>query len=507
MATASTGRYRTAEPLGLLRVAAAIALAAWSPANVSPAAIEEPPNIVIIVADDMGWKDVGFHGAEFPTPHIDRIAREGVELGRFYAMPVCSPTRVALMTGHHPIRYGLQRVTIKPWTDLGIPPEVETLAEMLGRAGYSRRGVFGKWHLGESERYHPYRQGFTDFVGHYGGAIDYFRHLRLGVLDWHHGYSLSEEEGYSTELVGRHAARFISDSPTDERFLLYVPFNAIHGPNHATPEDLRRNSSINPENRRLKAAMVTSMDDEIGRILGVLDERGLAQNTLMLFFSDNGGVPPSGSSNEPLRGRKHSLYEGGIRVAAAARWPDGGISGGGRIDAPLSVLDLYPTLLRVAGLGRRNGFPSDGDDVLDILTGSQRERSDFEFFGYFNGRNLPGNNHLSDSYRLEQDAVFSDGWKLVRLGPNLDRASDPKQDSTIELFRIRNDYRETRDVASEHPDVVSRLLDKIVRFRELKPKYALPIPLSPPDEWTPPADWSIARPRTRGDVSSSLGGG
>lgn len=499
--------HRTTGVGGVLRVAVAVALAACFPASASQDGVPEPPNIVIIVADDMGWKDVGFHGAEFPTPHIDRIASEGVELGRFYAMPVCSPTRVALMTGHHPIRYGLQRVTIKPWTELGIPPEVETLAEMLGRAGYSRRGVFGKWHLGESERYHPYQQGFTDFVGHYGGAIDYFGHLRLGGLDWHHGYSLSNEEGYSTELIGRHAARFIRDAPTNERFLLYVPFNAIHGPNHATREDLRRNSSIKPENRRLKAAMMTSMDDEIGRILGVLDERGLAESTLVLFFSDNGGVPPSGSSNEPLRGRKHSLYEGGIRVAAAARWPGGSISGGGRVDAPLSVLDLYPTLLRVAGLGERNGSPSDGDDILDILTGSQRERNDFEFFGYFNGRNLPGNNQLTDSDRLEQDAVFFDGWKLVRLGPNLDRASDPKKDSTIELFRIRDDYRETRDVASEHPDVVDRLLGKLVRFRELKPKGAMSIPLNPPDEWTPPSDWSIARPRTHEDLSGSSGGG
>ena len=487
-------------------MAAAVALATCFAASDSRAAVSGPPNIVIIVADDMGWKDVGFHGAEFPTPHIDRIASEGVELGRFYAMPVCSPTRVALMTGHHPIRYGLQRVTIKPWTNLGIPPEVETLAEMLARAGYSRRGVFGKWHLGESARYHPYQQGFTDFVGHYGGAIDYFRHLRLGGLDWHHGYSLSAEEGYSTELIGRHATRFIRDVPINERFLLYVPFNAIHGPNHVTPEDLSRNSSIHPENRRLKAAMMTSMDDEIGRILAALDERGLTESTLVLFFSDNGGVPSSGSSNEPLRGRKHSLYEGGIRVAAAARWPDGGISGDGQIDASLSVLDLYPTLLRIVGLGERHGFPSDGENVLGILTGSRQERSDFEFFGYFNGKNLPGNNQLTDSDRLEQDAVFSDGWKLVRLGPNLDRASDPKQDSTIELFRIRDDPSETRNAASEHPDVVDRLLDKVVRFRKLKPKDALSIPLDPPDEWAPPVDWSIARPGTYGDSSGSSEG-
>ena len=476
----------------ILPLAAALTVASAMGACRFDPAVPERPNIVILVADDLGWKDVGFHGAGFATPNIDRIAKEGAELARFYVMPVCSPTRVALMTGRYPIRYGLQRVTIKAWTDLGIPPEVETLPEMLARAGYIRRAVFGKWHLGQSARFHPYEQGFTDFVGHYGGAIDYFRHSRLGSLDWHHGYALSAEEGYSTDLIGKHAARFVAEVPRDEPFLLYVPFNAIHTPNDVTPGDLDRNPGIEPEARRIKAAMVTAMDDEVGRILDALDERGIAGNTAVIFFSDNGGVPPAGSSNEPLRGRKHTLYEGGIRVAAAARWPAGGISGGRRVDAPMSVLDLYPTIRKLAGLDDRHRVVCDGEDVTGILSGRLEERPAFEFYGYFNGRNIPGNNEVPDAQRREAAAVIAGPWKLLRQGPNLDHAGDdPRAGSKLELFRIEDDPSEAQDLASANPDVVKRLLAKILAFRGLKPDDAMEISLQAPEDWSAPADWAV----------------
>ena len=448
---------------------------------------------MILVADDLGWKDVGFHGAEFRTPHIDRIAREGVELWRFYVAPVCSPTRVALVTGRHPIRFGLQRSTIKPWTALGIPPQEQTLAELLERAGYRRRGVFGKWHLGESKQFHPLKQGFSHFVGHYGGAIDYFRHLRLGALDWHHGFDLSREQGYSTELIGGHAAQFVRETPIGEPFLLYVPFNAIHGPNHATKEHLDRNAHIEPGKRRLKAAMMTAMDDAVGRILDALEDRQEADSTLVLFFGDNGGGPPQGSSNEPLRGRKHTVYEGGVRVAAAARWPDGGISGGHRIEAPVSVLDMLPTIARISGLDEEELPDSDGADVTSILHGQTRDRGDFEFISYFNGKNIPGNFELSDTDRRELGAVVSDKWKLVRLGPNLDTAANPEAGSKLELFDLRRDPYESNDVSKSQPQVVARLLAKLVKYRRLKPNDAPPIPLVEPEGWSPPKDWRVAK--------------
>ena len=263
----------------------AVALLAVYPCFAAPASGQqaEKPNIVILVADDLGWKDVGFHGAGFKTPQIDRIAREGVKLWRFCGSPVCSLTRVALVTGRHPIRYRLQQSTIKPWTDLGIPSQEQTLAELLEQAGYRRRGVSGKWHLGGSKKFHPLKQGSSHFIGHYGGAIDYFRHLRLGALDWHHGFNLSREQGFSSELLGGHAARFVRETPIGEPFFLYVPFNAIHGPNHVTREHLRRNADMEPENRRLKAARMTAMDDAVYRILKALEDRQETDSTLVPF--------------------------------------------------------------------------------------------------------------------------------------------------------------------------------------------------------------------------------
>ncbi len=456
---------------------------------------EDPPtqpNIVIIVADDLGWRDVGFHGAEIATPHIDRIAGEGVELARFYAAPVCSPTRVALLTGRYPIRYGLQRVTIKPWTpELGLPTELDVVPEMLGSAGYEWRGIFGKWHLGEGKAHHPLVQGFTHFVGHYGGAIGYFNHLRRGVLDWHHGYDLTEEEGYATDLIGDYAVRFLEESPPDVPYFLYVPFNAVHSPNDVTPEHLERNASLEPEARRIKAAMVTSMDDQIGRILQTIDNRGDQDNTFVLFFSDNGGVPQGGSDNSPLRGRKHSTYEGGIRVAAAARWPIGGIAGGRSVEDPITVLDVYPTLMELAGVENGATHALDGVSVLDLMNGSMQGRDDFEYHSYFNGQNIEGNIQRADSDRIERNAILSGPWKLFREGPNLDHTDDPHEDAVVQLFRIIEDPNEQNDLASDHPDIVEELVARMLEHRALKPDDAIPMALAAPEDWVDPPDWRI----------------
>ncbi|MGB2823203.1 MAG: sulfatase-like hydrolase/transferase, partial [Phycisphaerae bacterium] len=265
------------------------------------------PDIVIIVADDLGWNDVGYHGSEIKTPHIDRIAAEGVQLDRFYACPICSPTRAGLMTGRWPLRFGIMRAVIPPWRDYGLPPEEETLPEMLARAGYKRRGCFGKWHLGHSNRrFHPIDQGFTHFYGCYNGAIDYFTHMREGELDWHRQYAPAREEGYSTTLLAQEAAKFIADSPADpstgsgrtEPFFCYLPFNAPHTPLQAPPEYLQKYAHLKGQRQKF-AAMVACMDDGIGRVLRALDEKGIADNTIVLFFSDNGGGP--GASNTPLR--------------------------------------------------------------------------------------------------------------------------------------------------------------------------------------------------------------
>ncbi|MEZ5367470.1 MAG: sulfatase-like hydrolase/transferase, partial [Bryobacterales bacterium] len=293
-----------------------------------------PPNVVLIVSDDQGWNDVGFHGGEIRTPNLDRIASQGVELNRFYACPVCSPTRAGLATGRYPIRFGMQRAVCRPFLDVGVPPEEETVAEMLGRAGYAARGAVGKWHIGHSRlRYHPLRQGFTFFYGHYNGNIDYFTHMRDGELDWHRGFDSSYDEGYSTDLIADEAVRFIEEQAGGESpFFLYVPFNAPHAPLQVPAKWLDDYASIGDKDRRTYAAMVAAMDAGVGRILEALDRTGVTNDTLVWFFSDNGG--PGTGDNTPLRAGKGTVYEGGVRVAAALRWP-GKVRAGGKVETPL----------------------------------------------------------------------------------------------------------------------------------------------------------------------------
>ena len=293
------------------------------------AASAAKPNVLLIVADDLGYADVGFNGGTvFATPNLDRLAATGVIFTDFRACPMCSPTRAGLLTGRWPLRFGMMRAVVPPWSRYGIPAEESTLPELLAVAGYSPRGMAGKWHLGHARReFLPLANGFTHFYGHYNGAIDYFTHERDGEIDWHHDDRTVREDGYSTDLIGAAASRFVRDAPVGQPWLLYVPFNAPHGPFQAREEDLKKYPQLDGD-RRAFAAMVDSMDQAIGRILGSVESRPDAANTLVLFFSDNGGIPRVGSSNAPYRGAKLTAYEGGTRVCAAMRWPAGGVSGG-----------------------------------------------------------------------------------------------------------------------------------------------------------------------------------
>ncbi|MEE1544956.1 MAG: sulfatase-like hydrolase/transferase, partial [Alphaproteobacteria bacterium] len=207
-------------------------IAALTLAKPAAVAAVKKPNIVIIVADDLGWADVGFHSDRIPTPHLDRIAREGVELDHFYVFPMCSPTRAGLMTGRYPIRFGMARAVIPPWRHFGLDPGEVMLPEALAKAGYRHRGVFGKWHLGHNDaKWHPNSRGFTHFHGHYNGAIDYFDLTREGERDWHLNEKASGEQGYSTDLIAGAASRFIAQNAKGAApYLCYVPFNAPHSP-------------------------------------------------------------------------------------------------------------------------------------------------------------------------------------------------------------------------------------------------------------------------------------
>jgi arylsulfatase A-like enzyme len=443
--------------LAVAAVAVVAAAPAASPANgAAREAPDERPNVVILVADDLGWADVSFHVGEIPTPAIDRIAREGVKLERFYVCPVCSPTRAGLMTGRWPLRMGIMRTVIPPWRRWGLPPDEKTLAELAADAGYRRRGVIGKWHLGHSDRkYHPLNQGFTYFYGHYNGAIDYWTHEREGEVDWHRNFDTVHEEGYTTDLIGAEAVRFIEQSPADEPFFLYVPFNAPHSPFQAHQEDIERFAHVENKRRRVYAAMVVALDRAVGTILEAIDRRDQAQDTFLLFFSDNGGVQRV-ADNGPLRAGKATVYEGGIRVAAAARWPGGGIQGGRSIDARIGYIDVYPTVKRIVGLaGAQDPNPLDGADVLDVLRG-RAEPPRRDWFSY-----------LSMADPVEHTSVIAGRYKLNVHGRSVLEA--PLQgEQQRELFDLEQDPYEEHNLIDEHPELARPMLENLRAFRRLK---------------------------------------
>ena len=418
-----------------------------------PAALRSavPPNVLVVVADDLGWADVGFNGGkDYATPNLDRLAATGLNLTDFRACPMCSPTRAGLLTGRWPLRFGLMRAVVPPWSTYGLPETEQTLAERLAPAGYDRRGLIGKWHLGHARQaHHPLRHGFTQFTGCYNGAVDYFTRERDGETDWHHGAKTVHESGYTTDLIGEHAARFIAESPADRPWLLYVPFTAPHSPYQAPPEAMQAHGRYKRPERRAYAAMIESLDRNIGRLLAAVEARADADNTLVLFFSDNGGIPRAGSSNGPWRGAKLSVYEGGTRVCAAIRWPAGRLTGGRRFDGRIGYIDVLPTVLAAAGVSPAEDSPAlDGLNILPALRGEAA---------------LPGRPWFSYLHQNDEAlaSVHLGPWKLVARGDFF--AADSAEPPLLELYDLAADPGEIRDLAAREPE---RVRDLHARLRE-----------------------------------------
>ena len=453
------------------------------------------PNVILIVADDLGWNGVGYHGGFVKTPNIDRIARSGVELDRFYVSPMCSPTRAGLLTGRYPMRYGMGRSVVRPWAKYGLPPEERTLPEALGDAGYAHRGAFGKWHLGHlAPQWHPLSQGFTEFRGCYNGAADYYTRNRDGQTDWHANWEPLDEKGYTTDLIADAAVGFVARGAKAGPFFCYVAFTAPHDPFAAPPEYVARYANLDdtpgdgkPSDKQLLAAMIACMDDGIGRILKAVEDAGAARDTLVVFTSDNGGIGRIPQNNAPLRGAKLTVYEGGVRVPAAAWWP-GVIEGGRKVETPLVNVDLMPTLLRACGAApAAPAGPLDGRDVFDVLTGKSAgdELKSRDLYS-FNGQS---------GLQSEQLAVTTgDGWKLIVIGPDLRRSDGAlTPDHRAQLFRLADDPYEKTDLASKEPERVTRLARMLFEFRKSEPATSLPPINRKPPNFQPPARWQNAR--------------
>jgi arylsulfatase A-like enzyme len=337
------------------------------------------------------------------------------------------------MTGRYPSRTGVYSV-VKPHAQWGLKLEEQTLAQALRGVGYET-AISGKWHLGEFEpAYRPTRRGFDHQYGLWFGMIDYFTHLRDGVLDWHRDDQPSEDKGYSTHLIAREACRIIREKIPDKPLFLYLPFNAVHGP-HQVPQSYCEPYQNLKGVRRTYAGMMSAMDEAVGQVLAALDDKGIRDNTLIIFSSDNGGpAPGSVTSNGPLRAGKGTIYEGGIRVCACVNWP-GHIPAGKTIDEPLHAVDWYPTLVKLTGATVDQKLPLDGLDIWPVLTGGAKSPHDALI--------------LCGTIRGEA-AIRMGDWKLL-VGAN------KRQQGGDQLYNLAEDIGEKKDLAAERPEKVREL--------------------------------------------------
>ena len=419
-----------------------------TPAGDAPAPAPAQPNIVYILADDLGWKDVGFHGSDIRTPNIDKLAAGGSQFSQFYVQPFCTPTRACLMTGRYPFRYGLQTLVIPSAGLYGLPTDEVTLPQVLKEAGYET-AIIGKWHLGHADRkYWPRQRGFDFQYGPLIGEIDYFTHEQHGVLDWYKDNEPLKEEGYSTTLIGNAAVQYIAARDPAKPFYLYLTFNAPHTPYQAPPEYLEKYKNIAEPSRRAYAASIDAMDEQIGRVLEALQKKGLRENTLIVFHSDNGGTRNAMFTGEgdksklvvpcdngPYREGKGTLYEGGTRVVSLVNWP-GHVQAGATVDGLMHGVDMFPTLAKLANASAEKCKPLDGLDVWPTISaGKPSPRSEIV-------------------YGIEpfRAAVRQGDWKLVWRTP---------LPSSIELFDLAHDPAEKTNLAAGNPAKVAALQKRL----------------------------------------------
>ncbi len=415
-----------------------------------------PPNLVIILADDLGYADLSCYGNDrFATPHLDQLAREGLRFTDFHANgAVCSPTRAALVTGRYPQRTGVDEViAADPARGMrdkdGLRLEERTFADLLGAAGY-RTGLMGKWHLGYASRFHPLRRGFYEFHGYLSGNVDYQAHIdQAKFADWWRDEALHEEPGYSTHLITAHALRFI-EAHRQGPFCLYVAHEAVHYP-YQGPKDppVRGPQSQEPlkgpEIQRAYGQMLQELDGGVGQIVALLQRLGLDRDTLVFFFSDNGGT--THANNAPLSGFKGSLLEGGHRVPAIAWWP--GRIAAGRITAQTAMsMDLLPTMLELARVAAPANRKLDGVSLAPLLLRDEPlpERT---LFWQFQGR----------------QAVRQGPWKLLvnDSAGGVKPAKKRRQEESLapRLFNLAEDIAEGKDLAAQQPQKVQELLSAL----------------------------------------------
>ena len=414
-------------------------------------AATKKPNVVYIMADDLGWGDLSIHGGTVPTPNIDKLFKQGVELRNFMGWCVCSPTRAMLLTGRHPIRVGTA-----PEVGGELALEETTIAEGFKANGY-RTGVFGKWHNGDDPDTPEFQaafkeafktmpnkthqgghganaHGFDEAWVYYGGGADYFTRRTVGgrgpVSWWHNKEFRPQDAGYTEDFIVQHAIEFIRENQK-QPFFCYIPFHIVHAPLQAKEADLKDvDPKVTDETKRVYAAMVQAMDKNVADILSELDKLDLRENTIVVFTSDNGATKDG--SNLPLRGGKHSILEGGTHLPTVIHWPKGGLAGGKPWDGLCGALDMFPSLMAMADLKMPDTRPLDGKNIWPALRDDTASPVENYYFIWH-----------------DEDALRTAEWRLHRFFEH------------TELYDIRADMGETKNVDDSHPDVVKSLTAKM----------------------------------------------
>lgn len=422
------------------------------------------PNVLYILADDLGWADVGFHGSQIDTPNLDRLVETGIELTQHYVSPLCTPTRTGLLSGIYPGRFG-QHATV-PTSQPVLPDGFRTMANLFRESGYAT-GLFGKWHLGSDPKYYPGNYGFDYSYGSLAGGIDPYTHrYKKGPYShtWHRNGKLIEEKGHATDLITDEAINWLENQ--NRPWFLYLPYTAVHRPIRVPEswidhyqrgkydENLAKNRSF-----KKYAAYVSHMDYSVGRLIETLKCQGQLDNTIIVFASDNGAevfdksedtaqypgkyepMPRTGS-NYPLRGCKGQMYEGGIRTPAIISWQ--GKLSPGKLDVPIQIEDWLPTF---AALLNNDGLDNerwDGQNILPLIVGKVKEIPEREL--YWN-------------LRFNEFALRSGNWKIIY--------KEKGSEKEIELYNIADDPLERKDLTSEKADIVNKLINRINKLREL----------------------------------------
>lgn len=445
------------------------AILAWPGSAAGQAA--RKPNVIVIVADDLGYADIGVHGCkDVPTPHIDSLAKNGVRCTSGYVSgPYCSPTRAGLMTGRYQHRFG-HEFNPGPASEkseaFGLSLKETTIADRFKAAGY-RTGMVGKWHLGHLDKFNPVSRGFEEYFGFLGGAHSYLR-SGDGINSIMRGTKPVQEKEYLTDAFTREAVAYI-DRHANAPFFLYLTYNAVHNPLEATEKYLKRFASIQDERRRTYAAMLSAMDDGIGAVLAKLRSAKIEDNTLIFFVSDNGGPAINGSLNTPLSGQKATTWEGGIRVPYLVQWK-AKLPAGKTYDHPVIQLDILPTALAAAGVEVKPDGKLDGVNLLPHLLGQ---------------KSTPAHEMLTWRFG-SQIAIRMGDWKLLKgrteggIGANAGTATT----EGAKLFNLKEDIAEKNDLAAKHPE----------RVKELAASWNKWNSELPPPAWGPPRQIKPKKP-------------